>query len=82
MSMMPMPYDDTAYHVKALADSIAEGHPDVQRVRQEAHKTMMAAVNQAKGMPMRQNRSSADKYPMPLVNENTNPMGIAKKGKK
>lgn len=78
----PMPYDESEYHIQCLADNIAQGHPEVQRIQQEAKTALMAAVNQAKGQTMRQNRSSADKYPMPALKVEANPLGMRRgKGK-
>lgn len=76
-------FDPIQYHVEAIADEMCRTCPEMQQMKADMQRKVAQAVSSVR-TNTRQNRSSADKYPMPSVNVVANPTGAhrAKQGKK
>lgn len=78
--MMP-DYDPLKYHVEAIAEEMCRQCPEMQQMKEDMKRKVAAAVSSVK-TEARQNRSSADAYPMPAVKVNDNPTGAHSRRKK
>lgn len=78
----PQPQSELDWHIDAIARSLAEQDPHIQHTRDEIRAKVAQAVQACTGAGQRQNRSSADKYALPPIAVDTNPLGIQKKGKR
>lgn len=73
--------DGADWHIESIARDLAEQDPEVQRIRATLKQKVASALQECKADCQRQNHSSADRYAMPHVNVEANPLGANKKKK-